>query len=100
MQDASTEKMHDVCTYLSWALESEIPLKFPLSKAQRNICSIADQKKLYLNLDAAYEQTLLPSFELLKILSNLAKVQTGDIKLTDLKMELPEDPKLFIFAAH
>lgn len=81
MTDASTKQMTNLCNYIYWARVSDIELKFELDDEEFALCQIADQAESYVKYDAHPELTLLPTYEMLSFIHDLARVQTGQMDL-------------------
>ena len=71
MTDASTDQMLDVCTYLYWAFQSNLTIKFAdqLTSEDRKMISVTVNEEVFQAFQASDELIAFPAFELFNTLN-------------------------------
>ena len=76
---ASIHTMHDVCSYIYWAKESKIELKFNLTDAEYTRCLLSNQKDAYTEFYAYEELSALPAYQLMQEFQEFSQIVRGDL---------------------
>ena len=76
---ASMHHMHQVCDYIYWARESHMELNFELTDEEYRRCLLTKEKGTYAEFLAHSELTILPVYELMRQLSEFARIVSGEI---------------------
>jgi len=111
MPDATVKELYGLCDYVYWAKQNNLDLTIynnGFTEEDYKKCQVINARYVYFKNDGNPDPTEINSLELMRTLSELAQLTSGELKMADADTYLKysgkdknsEIPKFIFYSAH